>query len=216
MLASAERLVAESGPDALSVRVVAEDTGNTTWAVYSLFGSKEALVAALARRAFELLGARLDEVPESDDPAADLIDVGVKIFRRFVREHPSLFRIAFQRIVPGLQADPGLIETRERVFLGLLAKVKRLEDAGLLAGKSVREAATEFNAMCEGLGNAELRGATLPILPVGKEERAWRDALGTVVRGFSRAPTRARARSRGTSARPRSGSPRPETGSRTR
>ena len=39
--------------------------------------------------------------------------------------------------------------------------------------------------MLEGLANAELRGSTLPILPPGTEERTWRDALTTVVRGFA-------------------------------
>ena len=38
--------------------------------------------------------------------------------------------------------------------------------------------------MLEGLANAELRGSVLRILPVGQEERAWRDALVNVVRGF--------------------------------
>jgi hypothetical protein len=50
--------------------------------------------------------------------------------------------------------------------------------------KSVEDAAVEFNAMLEGLANAELRGATLRILPEGREEHAWREALMTVVRGF--------------------------------
>ena len=59
-----------------------------------------------------------------------------------------------------------------------------MEDAGLLGCKSTLEAAVEFNAMLEGLANAELRGNTLRILPEGLEERAWRDALTTVVRGF--------------------------------
>jgi hypothetical protein len=48
----------------------------------------------------------------------------------------------------------------------------------------VREATVEFNSMCEGLANAELRGATLRILPEREEKRAWREALTTVVRGF--------------------------------
>jgi hypothetical protein len=103
-----------------------------------------------------------------------------------VLEHPALYRIAFQRIVPGFRAGPEVTEARERAFAGLLAKIQRVEDAGLLGPtKSVRQAAMEFNAMLEGLANAELRGATLRILPAGSEERAWRDALGTVVRGLS-------------------------------
>jgi len=55
----------------------------------------------------------------------------------------------------------------------------------------VQEAAVEFNAMLEGLANAELRGTILRNLPPGGEDRAWREALMTVIRGFdSRAPAR--------------------------
>ncbi|MDP8961137.1 MAG: hypothetical protein M3N32_05925 [Actinomycetota bacterium] len=58
------------------------------------------------------------------------------------------------------------------------------------------DAAREI-AMWEGLANAELRGEVLRIMP--KRERAWLDALTTVVRGFAsthRTPAR-RRRSRG-------------------
>jgi AcrR family transcriptional regulator len=184
LTSAAERLVAESGASALSVRAVANEAGTTTRALYSLFGSKDGLVDALAQRAFELLQAGLEKLPESNDPAADLVEAGAGVFRGFVREHPSLFRIAFQRVVPGLPAEPALTEARQNAFRRLEARIGRVKDAGLLGRKSVREAAVEFNAMCEGLANAELRGATLRILPEGEEERAWRHALVTVVRGF--------------------------------
>jgi AcrR family transcriptional regulator len=183
--AAAERLVAKGGPEALTVRAAAEEVGTTTRAVYSLFGSKDGLVDALAQKAFELLQVGLDELPETHDPAGDLIEVGVGVFRPFVLQHPSLFRIAFQRIVPGLRAGPELSEARQGALVRLQARVERVKQAGLLGRKSVREATVEFNAMCEGLANAELRGATLRILPEREEERAWRDALVTVVRGFS-------------------------------
>jgi AcrR family transcriptional regulator len=184
LIAAAERLVAAGGPDALSVRAVADEADTTTRAVYSLFGSKAGLLDALTQRAFQILGAGLDQLPETDDPAADLLEVGTGVFRRFVREHPSLFRIAFQRIVPGLRAGPELTDARQETLSRLRARIQRLEDAGLLDGKPVPEATLEFNAMCEGLANGELRGGTLRILPEGREERAWRDGLLTVIRGF--------------------------------
>jgi AcrR family transcriptional regulator len=183
--AAAERLVAEGGPDALSVRAVADIAGTTTRAVYSVFGSKEGLVAALAQTAFELLHSGIEARPETEDPVADLVDVGVTVFRGLVRDHPALYRIAFQRVVPGLQAGADLTEARERAFAQLQGKVRRIQDAGLLGRKSVLDAAREVNAMMEGLANAELRGATLRILPAGEEERVWRDALTTVIRGFT-------------------------------
>ena len=184
--AAAERLVAEGGPAALSVRAVAAEAGTTTRAVYSLFGSKEGLVVdALAQSAFEFLADGVDKLVETDDPVADLVAVGVPVFRTLVLEHPALYRIAFQRIVPGLRAGPEVTEARALAHARLHAKIQRVEDAGLLGRKTVREAAVEFNAMLEGLANAELRGSTLPILPPGTEERTWRDALTTVVRGFA-------------------------------
>lgn len=183
---AAEQLVAAGGSDALTVRGVAVDVGTTTRAVYSLFGSKDGLVAALAQRAFALLQAGLDALPETDDPAADLVAVGATAFRQFVRDHPSLFRIAFQRTLPGGAAAPGLTEARAGAFTRLEAKFRRLGDAGLLGGQSVLEAAVAFTALCEGLANAELRGGTLRIRPAGDEDRVWRDALDTLVRGFAR------------------------------
>ena len=188
LLAAAERIVAEGGPTALSVRAVAQNAGTTTRAVYSLFGSKDGLlVDALARDAFQFLFTEIERLKETDDPVADLIAVGVPVFRRLVREHPALYRIAFQRIVPGLDAGPELTAARQRAWNQLVAKVDRLEAAGLLGGKPVLEAAVEFNAMLEGLANAELRGAVLRLLPEGNEEQAWRSALATVVRGFGTA-----------------------------
>ena len=181
--AAAERLVAEGGPDALSVRGVADEAGTTTRAVYTVFGSKEGLVAALAQTAFELLSEEIDRLPETDDPAADLVAVGTRAVRGLVREHPALFRIAFQRIA-GLRPEPQLVEARERAWVQLQGRVQRLADAGLLNGKPVPDAARELNAMWEGLANAELRGDVLRIMPRGEEERVWHDALTTVIRGL--------------------------------
>lgn len=187
---AAERLVAEGGPGAFSVRAVAAEVGTTTRAVYSLFGSKEGLlIDALAESAFEFLADNIAALATTGDPVDDLVAVGVPVFRALVVEHPALYRIAFQRVVPGFRAGPEVTTARTRAFAGLLGKVKPLQEAGLLGRKSVQQAAVEFNAMLEGLANAELRGAVLPNLPAGNEEEAWRQALTTVVAGFSASGT---------------------------
>ena len=183
--AATERIVAESGIGAFSVRAVAREVGTTTRAVYSLFGSKEGLlVDALAQSAFEFLADGIEELLETDDPVADLVAVGIPVFRSLVLEHPALYRIAFQRIAPNFAAGTEVVRARERALAGLIGKVERLAEADLLGEKTVLEAAVEFNAMLEGLANAELRGTILRILPTGEEERTWREALTTVARGF--------------------------------
>ena len=193
--AAAERLVAAGGADALSVRAVADEAGTTTRAVYSLFGSKDGLVAALAQTAFEFLYDTIDRLPETDDPAADLVAVGTVAVRGLVRKHPALYRLAFQRIA-GLQLEPGLADARQRAWVQLQGRVQRLADAGQLVDKAVPDAAREINAMWEGLANAELRGDVLRIMPKGEEERAWVEALTTVVRGFGLTEPRRRAKRR--------------------
>ena len=118
-------------------------------------------------------------------PARDLIDAGVLGYRRMVRERPSLYRITFQRVVPGLEITDELAAIRADAFARLELRVQRLADAGTLHGRDARAAAVEFNAMCEGLANAELRGGTLRVLREGEEERAWRDAYESLVAGLA-------------------------------
>jgi AcrR family transcriptional regulator len=181
---AAERLIAEGGPDAFSVRAVADEAGTTTRAVYALFGSKDGLlIDAIAQSAFEFLYTGIEALPATDDAVSDLLDVG-SVFRQLAIEHPVWYRIAFQRVVPGLRAGPELTAARERAWAQLRGKVQRLADLELLGDKPVDEARVEFNAMLEGLANAELRGAVFPNLPAGHEEATWRSALATVVRGF--------------------------------
>src|SRR5262245_15998432 len=172
LLEAAERIVADGGPAALSVRAVADAAGTSTRAVYSLFGSKDGLlVEALARGAFEFLYTEYEKFQETDDPASDLIESALVVFRRLVRDHPTLYRIAFQRIVPGMEAGPELVATRQRAWEQLVARVERLRPAGQLGEKPAPEAAVELIAMMDGLGSAELRGAVLRLLPEAASSR---------------------------------------------
>jgi AcrR family transcriptional regulator len=183
LLDAAERIVTAEGVEALSVRRVADDVGTTTRAVYSLFGSKDGLLVALGARAFDMLGVAIRAMPRTTDPSADLIEAGVAVFRNFAVGHPSLFKIAVQRSIgsPGLSKE--FAAAASAAFLGLLAHVARLETAGELGRRTVRDAATEFHALCEGLAALELRSQ----LTTGDNERIWRDALTALVIGFSAA-----------------------------
>lgn len=185
LLAAAERLVAENGPDGISIRAAAELAGTTTRAVYALFGSKEGLLSALAHQAFEHLSGLLAAVPVTDDPAADLIEAGAVGYRDFVRAHPSVYRVAFQRTTTG-RLPEAFFAARKRVWATLEDRVRRLADAGLLGGRSVTAAAVEFNAMCEGLANAELRGGSMrQATGEADDDVTWREAFETLVRGFA-------------------------------
>ncbi len=181
LLEAAERTVQAAGLQGLSVRRLADDVGTTTRAVYTLFGSKDGLLVALGTRAFTMLGAAIAELPATADPAADLVEAGVVVFRRFAIGHPSLFRIGVQQTLgpPELACD--FAQAAAQAFAGLETRVTRVKGAGLLGGRPVREAACQFHALCEGLAAVELRGLMAP----GEEMRIWRDALTALVAGFA-------------------------------
>ena len=180
LLAAAERMVQESGPDALSVRGVATEVGTTTRAVYSLFGSKERLLAALGAHAFDLLRDGLEALPLTDDPAADLVEAGLT-FRRFASEHPSLFAIGVQRATAASTPWPPILDAAYAALDVLKARVGRL---GELGGRTIAQATLQFHALCEGLAANELRGT----MNVADWELMWRQALGALVAGFAAQP----------------------------
>ena len=180
LLAAAERTVQEHGPQALSVRGVASDVGTTTRAVYSLYGSKAGLIAALAAHGFDLLRDGVEQLPTTPAPDRDLIEAGL-VFRRFVVEHPSLFRIAFQSNPSLLMAAPSVRSAANTALDVLKTRIARLEDAGLLNGYGVDEATLHFDAVCEGLAALELRGT----FPRDTGERLWRQGLTALVQGLA-------------------------------
>ncbi len=185
LLEAAERTVEAGGLEALSVRGLADQVGTTTRAVYSLFGSKDGLVVALGTRAFEMLRAAIADLPTTDDPAVDLIEAGVAVFRRFAIGHPSLFSIGVQQTVGSPTLARDFAQAAAEAFAGLETRVARLKTAGLLGRRRVRDAACEVHALCEGLAAVELRGS----MATGEEVRIWRDALTALVSGFA-VPTR--------------------------
>lgn len=180
LLNAAERLVAKNGLEALSVRRVAGAVGTTTRAVYSLFGSKEGLVVALGVRAFDLLRVAIMALPATDDPAGDLVEAGVVVFRRFVLQHPALFRLAVQHTAVPPDLAQGFRSAAQHALAGLQSRVARLADAGQLGERTLADASCEFHALCEGLAALELRCA----IPPDEAERIWRDALAALVAGW--------------------------------
>jgi len=186
LLDAAERTVERAGVAGLSLRGVAGDAGTTTRAVYSLFGSKDGLIAALGARAFELLREGLDALRATSDPQRDLVDAAL-MFRRFALDHPVLFSIGIQRTL----GEPEHWRAFRSVAMSTLdvleSRFERLADDGLLGERTTRDAAWEFHALCEGLASVELRG-----LPPGVDfERLWRDGIYALVVGLATSRTAA-------------------------
>ena len=172
----------------MSVRGVAAEAGTTTRAVYSLFGSRDGLIAALGAHTYDLLRTALERLPQTADPQADMVEAGL-MFRRFALEHPALFSIGIQRTLTSSELWPQFRAAANDALAVLSQRLARLQENDLLGGRTVRDATTQFHALCEGLAALELREA----LPAKDAERIWRDALTALIAGLAITPPRQRS-----------------------
>ena len=164
----------------MSLRGLTSDAGTTTRAVYSIFGSKDGLVAALGARTFDRLALAVEALPVTSDPAADLVNAGVLGFRPLVLDHPALFQLGIQQTDTNAEQLAGTRPAAARAWTVLQARVARLELEGGLGARSIDEAATAFHALCEGLAALEIRGA----IPAQTADHLWRSAITALVHGF--------------------------------
>lgn len=179
LLAAAERLLDERGPDSLSVRAIADAAGTTTRAVYSVFGSRSGLLAALAVQLFEDLAAAIDEVPRSEDPVADLVRASVAGFRAVMLAHQPVFRLVFRDVVPDL--GPEVTQAGQAAFGRLEALVARILGADATRS-DIGDAAMAVHALTEGLAAVELRGG---LGGPRTAARVWGKAVSALARGWA-------------------------------
>ena len=182
LLEAAERLLAEGGPDALSIRRVSDAAATSTRAVYSLFGGKDGLLRALYQAMFQDLRQRVLAVPETRDALGDLVRVGVDGFRAQALARPHLFRLAFEW--PRRRSSTTDEDRREAqaAFDALLARVTRVSAAP--GGAEARRFAIGFHALCQGLASGELGG----FLAANDQDplKVWRDTLAAYAKGLGR------------------------------
>jgi AcrR family transcriptional regulator len=189
LIEAAEKQLANGGIAAVSLREAAATVGTTTRAVYTIFGGRRGLVGSLYVRGFQILGAMLDQIPLTKDPAADLVACGVRGFRRFALEHPNLFRLTCERLDPEL--EPAEEEYREALaaWSRLRERVRRCKDAGLIGNRATADVTWQFHAFAQGLASVELQGWTRDR---GDGEAMFKDALRAYVDGLKSPRARSR------------------------
>jgi AcrR family transcriptional regulator len=157
LLASAARLLAEEGPDALSVRRVAAEAGVSAMGVYSRFGGKQGLVEALFLDGFDRLQHVLATVPRSADPVEDLLE-GSRRYRRFALESPAVYAIMFSRAIPEFVPSAPCKLDATSAFGVLVEAVRRAIDRSALRPGDPLDIAEGIWATCHGLVSLELAG----------------------------------------------------------
>lgn len=88
------RILERDGLPALSARNVAAEAGTSTMAVYTQFGGMAGLLDAIAVEAFARFTQALTEIPETDDPVADFLTMGLAYYR-FALANPQRYQLIF-------------------------------------------------------------------------------------------------------------------------
>lgn len=174
------RILAADGPAALSLRKVATAAGVSTMPVYTLFGDKRGLLAAMHREAFRRLSAALGAVPAGDDPLAYLGLLGFA-YRQSALDGPHLYGLMFGHLAPDLSVDAEGKAAAEAAYRPLVAAVERAQAAGVLVDGDPEHIALHLWAVAHGMVSLELNGQ-LP--PIGPAEELYATALTNAARPF--------------------------------
>jgi AcrR family transcriptional regulator len=188
LLAAAGEILANEGPEARSVRRLAEAVGTTTRAVYSLFGGKDGLISAMYLEMADTLTRRHLEVPHDDDPIAELLALA-HAYRDAALEHPNLYPLVVGRPVPGFTPLP---EAKARARGGLVRvhdAIARAIAKKKIVGRSRDAVVNEVWALLHGLASLEIAGA---FGPPKLARPLWDDAVSAILAAFGSRPKRAR------------------------
>jgi AcrR family transcriptional regulator len=128
---AAIELLEDGGPSAVTVRAVAERVGASTQVIYTLFGGKPGLAGAVFGRGHQLLAEAQREVERSDDPLADMRELG-RAYRRRALAEPQLYQAMFAKSLGEMEPDAEAMEAAAASFGELSAAVSRCQEAGQL------------------------------------------------------------------------------------
>lgn len=156
LLEAALRILEREGPEALQARRVTQEIGASTMAVYTQFGGMPGLLQEVVREGLVRFAAHVREVPDTDDPMADLIAGGLA-YGEFAFQNPELYQLIFglsATATPrGAAIDAGTawgMPEGTDAFSVLLRSVERVLDAGLIRDQDPTAAATQILSVTHG------------------------------------------------------------------
>jgi AcrR family transcriptional regulator len=88
------KILAEHGPEALSLRRIAEASGTSTQMLYTIFGGKDALLETVYEAGSLRLVERFENVPEKLSPLERLYELGQQ-YREYALENRGLYETLY-------------------------------------------------------------------------------------------------------------------------
>lgn len=175
---AAERVLVRDGPDAVTVRAVAQEAGVAPMGVYNRFGGKDGLVDALLVRGFD--GLRAAIAPHGEvDPAERLMKAGER-YRQFALTHAAHYVAMFDDAIHQEHQSPELGPQAMAAFEELVGHVRYGMVGGALMEADPYEVAQQIWSAVHGAVQLEIKG----MLKTPDAERTYRNLLRTLYRGL--------------------------------
>lgn len=184
LLDTAGRHISSHGPDALSLRQLAQQTETTTRAIYSLFGSKSDLLEAVFDEAFERFAGYLNSVEHTDDPRWEILGLA-DAYRASALADPHLYPIMFGTVRHSMRPSPTAEGRAKATFDPLLRAVERAIEQGVFRQQGHRQIATGLWGLVHGLVSLELSGYVGDPDAPHDPGALFRTAVQAAVRGWS-------------------------------
>ncbi|MBV9292083.1 MAG: TetR/AcrR family transcriptional regulator [Frankiales bacterium] len=180
LIDEAGRILSSEGAGALTLRRLAAASGTSTMAVYTLFGDKTGLLAAMYREGFYRLGqASAQAAAHTDDPLDALASLGLA-YRATALANPHLYDLMFGRPIPTFAPDEETQAVAEAAYRPLVDAVQRcLDDDALVTAHGIDDAeriAFHLWATSHGMVSLELAGH-LDLGDAAARERGYVEAM---------------------------------------
>ena len=186
---AALELLESEGPEAVSMRRIAEAVGVTPMAIYHHFHNKEALLNSVTDREFAKFSDAMDSQRMSSSSGSSNRSMQVKLVRvmeayiDYAYQRPRIFDYIFAEPRPGARTFPEDFRARRSPSLNAVADVVAAEmKAGALRKDDVWEVALELWAHTHGY--IALMRAGRIALPEAEFRKLIRRSLRRLIRGL--------------------------------
>lgn len=117
-------IISLEGLEKLSLREVARQLGVSHQAPYKHFASRDHILAEIVARMFADFAQYLDRNPKTDDPDADMAQMGVA-YLSYASLHPLQYRLMFNSPLPDGKSHPQMMKEARHSFALLCNALER-------------------------------------------------------------------------------------------
>ena len=158
---AAERLFAERGPDAVTMRQLAAELGVSPMTPYRYFEDKDDILAAVRTSGFIRFADRLEAARAGTKDVQARGEAVGEAYVAFALENPHSYKLMFDLNQPDEQNYPELVRAGQRARVTMSGYVKDQVAAGLMVGDA-EEIGRMFWAATHGAIVLELAGKLPP------------------------------------------------------